>query len=74
MSQNGDTSNQIPLGQLIVDGRTSASPPVDSVFTSAARLKGVSTVDFHITAKCSQACPYCWGPRRFRKPVDTGAA
>jgi MoaA/NifB/PqqE/SkfB family radical SAM enzyme len=35
---------------------------------------GVSTVDFHITAKCSQACPYCWGPRRFRKPVDTELA
>lgn len=35
---------------------------------------GVSTVDFHITAKCSQACPYCWGPRRFRNPVDTETA
>ena len=37
-------------------------------------LNGVSTVDFHITAKCSQACPYCWGPRRFRNPVDTETA
>ena len=37
-------------------------------------LKGVSTIDFHITAKCSQACPYCWGPRRFRNPVDTEIA
>ena len=27
------------------------------------KLNGVSTIDFHITAKCSQACPYCWGPR-----------
>src|SRR5512145_575557 len=35
---------------------------------------GVSTVDFHITAKCSQACPYCWGPRRFRNPVNTETA
>lgn len=35
---------------------------------------GVSTVDFHITAKCSQACPYCWGPRRFRNPVTTETA
>ena len=34
----------------------------------------VATVDFHITAKCSQACPYCWGPRRFRNPVDTETA
>ena len=38
------------------------------------RLNGVSTVDFHITARCSQACPYCWGPRRFRNPVDTQTA
>src|SRR5512147_249277 len=38
------------------------------------KLNGVSTIDFHITAKCSQACPYCWGPRRFRNPVDTDIA
>ena len=38
------------------------------------RLNGVSTIDFHITAQCSQACPYCWGPRRFRTPVDTRTA
>ena len=38
------------------------------------KLKGVSTVDFHLTAACSQACPYCWGPRRFRNPVDTETA
>lgn len=38
------------------------------------RLNGVSTIDFHITAKCSQACPYCWGPRRFRTPVETETA
>jgi MoaA/NifB/PqqE/SkfB family radical SAM enzyme len=38
------------------------------------KLNGVSTVDFHITAKCSQACPYCWGPRRFRNPVETETA
>ena len=41
---------------------------------NANKLNGVSTVDFHITAKCSQACPYCWGPRRFRSPVDTETA
>ena len=38
------------------------------------KLSAVSTVDFHVTAKCSQACPYCWGPRRFRNPVDTHTA
>jgi len=38
------------------------------------KLNGVSTIDFHITARCSQACPYCWGPRRFRNPVETETA
>jgi len=38
------------------------------------KLSGVSTIDFHITAKCKQACPYCWGPRRFRNAVDTETA
>ena len=38
------------------------------------KLNGVSTVDFHITTRCSQACPYCWGPRRFRTSVDTETA
>lgn len=41
---------------------------------NVSQLNGVSTVDFHITAKCSQACPYCWGPRRFRNPVETETA
>ena len=48
-----------------------------SIFQQQAdmkKLNGVSTIDFHITAKCSQACPYCWGPRRFRNPVDTEVA
>lgn len=40
----------------------------------AKKLNDVSTIDFHITAKCSQACAYCWGPRRFRNPVDTEKA
>jgi MoaA/NifB/PqqE/SkfB family radical SAM enzyme len=37
-------------------------------------MSGVATIDFHITAECSQACPYCWGPRRFRNPVDVETA
>jgi MoaA/NifB/PqqE/SkfB family radical SAM enzyme len=37
-------------------------------------MVNIATIDFHITAKCSQACPYCWGPRRFRNPVDTETA
>ena len=43
-------------------------------FFHEQKLNGVSTIDFHITAKCSQACPYCWGPRRFRNSVDTVTA
>ena len=38
------------------------------------KVNGVSTIDFHITARCSQSCPYCWGPRRFRNPVETETA
>jgi len=37
-------------------------------------MTDVATIDFHITARCDQACPYCWGPRRFRKTVDTETA
>jgi MoaA/NifB/PqqE/SkfB family radical SAM enzyme len=48
------------------------SIPLEQI--NANNLNGVSTIDFHITAKCSQACPYCWGPRRFRNPVDTETA
>jgi MoaA/NifB/PqqE/SkfB family radical SAM enzyme len=48
---------------------------MNSIYRSKAnKLNGVSTVDFHITTRCSQACPYCWGPRRFRKPIDTEKA
>jgi len=43
-------------------------------FFNEQKLNGVSTIDFHTTAKCSQACPYCWGPRRFHNPVDTDTA
>lgn len=55
---------------------TDSSPVQQSalVQTNSHKLTGVSTIDFHITAKCSQACPYCWGPRRFRIPVDTDTA
>ena len=45
-----------------------------SIFQEQKKLNAVSTIDFHITAKCSQACPYCWGPRRFRNAVDTKTA
>lgn len=48
---------------------------MDNIYhLKAHKLERVSTVDFHITAKCSQSCPYCWGPRRFRNSVDTESA
>jgi MoaA/NifB/PqqE/SkfB family radical SAM enzyme len=59
------SSGPFPFGE----GPSSSS--LESQVHVANRLNGVSTIDFHITAQCSQACPYCWGPRRFRKPVDT---
>jgi MoaA/NifB/PqqE/SkfB family radical SAM enzyme len=34
----------------------------------------VATIDFHVTAECSQECPYCWGPQGFEEPVDTNTA
>lgn len=48
--------------------------PASEEQIASIKLNGVSTIDFHITARCSQACPYCWGPRRFRTPVDTVTA
>lgn len=34
----------------------------------------VSTLDFHVTAACTQECPYCWGPPRRMTAVDTAHA
>jgi pyruvate-formate lyase-activating enzyme len=71
MSQNtnavyNDSTGRFPVGEGVLSSSLLYQLPVKT-----NRLNGVSTVDFHITAKCSQACPYCWGPRRFRNPVDT---
>jgi MoaA/NifB/PqqE/SkfB family radical SAM enzyme len=59
------------MSQIIT---TPHRPSIFDKSVDVPRLKGVSTVDFHLTAACSQACPYCWGPRRFRNPVDTETA
>ncbi len=33
------------------------------------------TIDFHVTSKCNQECPYCWGPQDFEeRMVDTATA
>jgi MoaA/NifB/PqqE/SkfB family radical SAM enzyme len=34
-----------------------------------ATQKPFSTIDFHVTCKCSQECPYCWGPQDIENPV-----
>lgn len=74
MSQNINVDYQVSKG-LFPAGRGCPSPTLASqTHLKTNRLNGVSTVDFHITAKCSQACPYCWGPRRFRTPVDMDTA
>ncbi len=56
------------------DGKLLSSSWVTQIQINSNQLEGVATIDFHITTKCSQACPYCWGPRRFRTPVDTHIA
>lgn len=58
--------------KVYVDYQKSTSPFLaggDLINIEANKLQGVSTVDFHLTSRCSQACPYCWGPRRFRNSV-----
>ncbi len=33
-----------------------------------------TTIDFHVTSRCNQECPYCWGPQDFENEVDTSTA
>ena len=74
MSQITHLGYEVSAEPFPVSGRFSSSTLASQMDFKANKLNGVSTVDFHITAKCSQACPYCWGPRRFRNPVDTETA
>lgn len=74
MSQNTNTGVQVPTSLFLAEWNSPSDLPVSHDHLKAIKLNGVSTVDFHITAKCRQACPYCWGPRRFRNPVDTETA
>lgn len=74
MSKKLHTIPPATTGSSRHDERFSPSSPAIQIKSHANRLKNVSTIDFHITARCSQACPYCWGPRRFRTPVDTHIA
>jgi MoaA/NifB/PqqE/SkfB family radical SAM enzyme len=73
MLKNRSIDYQVSTRSFLSDKEPSSSLLAPSI-TNANKVKGVSTVDFHTTAKCSQACPYCWGPRRFRTPVDTQSA
>jgi pyruvate-formate lyase-activating enzyme len=74
MSQDIHVMYQFPTSPFPASEGLTASSQASPAGVQESRLTGVSTVDFHITAKCSQACPYCWGPRRFRNPVDTETA
>jgi MoaA/NifB/PqqE/SkfB family radical SAM enzyme len=42
--------------------------------TLEAPLTLAETVDFHVTSRCNQECPYCWGPQEFDREVDTETA
>jgi len=28
-------------------------------------MPAFTTIDYHVTSRCNQACPYCWGPQDF---------
>ncbi|UCD40814.1 MAG: radical SAM protein [Chloroflexota bacterium] len=74
MPHNNKAKNQVFTRSFFAGGGFPSNSLPSQMSIKSNRLNGVSTVDFHITAKCSQACPYCWGPRRFRNPVDTETA
>jgi MoaA/NifB/PqqE/SkfB family radical SAM enzyme len=31
------------------------------------KTSSIATIDFHVTSRCSQECPYCWGPLGVRE-------
>jgi MoaA/NifB/PqqE/SkfB family radical SAM enzyme len=33
-----------------------------------------TTIDYHVTSRCNQECPYCWGPQDFENEADTEIA
>lgn len=37
-------------------------------------MSTIATIDFHITCKCNQECPYCWGPQDIKPEVDRRTA
>src|SRR5512139_767257 len=74
MSQESHFPYPLSVKLPLAGEKRSSFPLASQEAAKAIKLNGVSTIDFHITARCSQACPYCWGPRRFRNPVDTETA
>jgi sulfatase maturation enzyme AslB (radical SAM superfamily) len=74
MSQNAKAGYQVPNRPFQASSPNFSGLPVTQGQVDPGKLNGVSTVDFHLTAKCRQACPYCWGPRRFRNTVDSETA
>ena len=38
-------------------------------------MPAFATIDYHVTSRCNQECPYCWGPQDFDKTeVDSKKA
>jgi MoaA/NifB/PqqE/SkfB family radical SAM enzyme len=37
-------------------------------------MTSFTTIDYHVTSRCNQECPYCWGPQDFENEVDTDNA
>ena len=38
-------------------------------------MPAFATIDFHVTSRCNQECPYCWGPQDFDETeVDSKTA
>jgi MoaA/NifB/PqqE/SkfB family radical SAM enzyme len=33
-------------------------------------MSTIATIDFHVTTRCNQECPYCWGPQELEYEVD----
>ena len=33
-------------------------------------MSTIATIDFHVTSRCNQECPYCWGPQEIPEEVD----
>jgi MoaA/NifB/PqqE/SkfB family radical SAM enzyme len=37
-------------------------------------MPSFTTIDYHLTSRCNQECPYCWGPQDVENEADTSTA